>query len=217
MAAAEQFRPAPDDDRAAAVRRRVGLPDGAPYFLSLCTLEPRKNLRHVVRAFAALRETTDADPYLVLVGSEGWQFEELLEDIAAVGRNAVGRGAGGRVIATGFLPDEDLPAVYSGAAAFVYMSLYEGFGLPPLEAMQCGTAVIVSDNSSLPEVVGEAGVLLPADDLDGLVEAMRRVLEDAGHRDRLAAAGLARAALFNWDRCGEQTVTAYRDAVAALG
>ncbi len=212
LAAADRFRPVGDDAQIAAVRRRIGLPDGAPYFLSLCTLEPRKNLRHVVRAFAELRTRTDADPYLVLVGSKGWQFEELLGEIAAAGRAG---GGGSRVIATGFLPDGDLPAIYAGATAFVYLSLYEGFGLPPLEAMQCGTAVVTSDNSSLPEVVGDAGVMLPAGDREALVQTLSRLLEDRVYRDRLAAAGRERAAQFTWDRCGAQTVQLYQDAAAA--
>ena len=181
LAADDRFRPCDDPDRLAAVRATVGLPPDAPYFLSLCTLEPRKNLRHVLRAFRDVSAGTDADPYLVLAGAKGWQFDELLADVADLGRD--------RVLTPGFLPDDDLPALYSGATAFVYMSLYEGFGLPPLEAMRCGAAVVTSDNSSLPEVVGDAGVLLPCDDRDALAATMRRLLDDPAERDRLSGGG----------------------------
>ena len=118
-----------------------------------------------------------------------------------------------RVLVTGFAADEDLAALYSGAMMFVYPSRYEGFGLPVLEAMQCGVPVVTSDNSSLPEVVGEAGLMVPAEDGEALESAVLRLYEDEGLRRELAAKGLARAATFSWERTVDQTVAVYRRAV----
>lgn len=202
------FHPCGDEERQAAVRRRYGIPE-APYFLSLNTLEPRKNLDHAIRAFARLVEQERlADVYFVLVGSQGWKYDRILEAIAGAG------SARDRIIVTGYVADEDLAALYSGALAFVYPSLYEGFGLPPLEAMQCGVPVVTSNNSSLPEVVGDAGVMVDADDLDGLCGCLLQLHRDAEIRERMRERSLARARLFSWDRCVEQTLDAYRSTLA---
>lgn len=196
----------------AAMRDRVlarhGL-QGAPYFLSVCTLEPRKNLAMVVRTFFRLiRECPEVRENLVLVGVAGWKNEALDRELA--GNEVLAR----RIIRTGYVDDEDLPALYSGATAFVYLSRYEGFGLPVLEAMQCGSPVIASNATSLPEVVGAAGVLLDPDDAGGLAQAMRRVSQDEGLRAALSAASLARAGEFSWARFISGTVECYRKACA---
>jgi glycosyltransferase involved in cell wall biosynthesis len=115
-----------------------------------------------------------------------------------------------RIVCPGRIANEDLAALYSGALAFVYPSLYEGFGLPPLEAMQCGLPVISSNNSSLPEVVGDAGLTVAATDTDALCDALRRVVDDAGLRADLAARGLARAKLFSWEKTMDSLIAAYR-------
>ena len=156
---AETFRPCPDPERVADVRSRYGIPAG-PYLLSVCTFEPRKNLRHLIRSFVALLRSQPemADLSLVLTGGQGWMFEPVLAELDATGPLR------SRIITTGYLPDADLAPLYSGALAFLYLSRYEGFGLPPLEAMQCGTPVIAANTSSLPEVVGDAGILLSPDD-----------------------------------------------------
>ena len=210
LAAGPDFYPETDPARLAALRARLGLPPDAPYFLSLCTLEPRKNLDSVVRAFARLKASGEVatDTRLVLVGNLGWRTETLL---AALEEARPCRDA---IVLTGFVPDEDLAALYSGAQAFVYMSWMEGFGLPPLEAMQCGVPVICSNTSSLPEVVGDAGLLLAPDDLDGIAAAMSSLANDEGRRHLLAARGLERARLFSWERFVESNLAAYRAALA---
>jgi glycosyltransferase involved in cell wall biosynthesis len=209
LAASDRFYPHRDPEEARAIRARYGVPE-APYFLSVATLEPRKNLQHVVRCFArwAAQEKVD-DVNLVLVGEKGWGYEELMAEIETLG------ALRDRVIVTGRAEDEHLAALYSGGLAFAYLSHYEGFGLPPLEAMQCGVPVITSDRSSLPEVVGDAGLLLDPEDTDGLCAAFDRVWKDDDLRARMAAASLERARRFSWRRCLEDTLAAYRRAAAS--
>jgi glycosyltransferase involved in cell wall biosynthesis len=204
----ELFYPCTDVERQAAVRRRYGIPE-APYFLSLNTLEPRKNMDHAIRAFVHLVKQEHLDDLcFVLVGAWGWHYERILEAVTDAG------GVRDRIILTGYVADEDLAALYSGALGFVYPSLYEGFGLPPLEAMQCGVPVITSNTSSLPEVVGDAGILLGSSDLAGLSHALLQLHDSAEVRGQMAERSLARARLFSWDRCVQQTLQAYRIAVS---
>jgi glycosyltransferase involved in cell wall biosynthesis len=141
---------------------------------------------------------------LVVAGGKGWGYEPILAEIDRLGLTD-------DVRLIGFA--DDLPALYNGAAALVYPSRYEGFGLPPLEAMACGTAVITSDATSLPEVVGDAGVLVNPDDVDGFTAAMGRVLADTGFRAELAAAGRERADRFTWKACAMGMVAVYRTAL----
>ncbi|HEX8321726.1 glycosyltransferase family 1 protein [Longimicrobium sp.] len=205
---ARTFYPAGPEEQG-AVRRRLGIPEG-PYLLTLNTLEPRKNLESVIRAFARVaREPAARDLSLVLVGGRGWKAEGIDAALAEAGPVRE------RIVLAGYVPDEELAALYSGALAFVYMSLYEGFGLPPLEAMQCGVPVISSNTSSLPEVVGDAGILLPPTDLDAMCQAVLQVHGAPALRAELAARSLARADGFTWERCVAQTVAAYRVALAA--
>jgi len=116
-------------------------------------------------------------------------------------------------VLTGYVPDEELSALYSGALAFIYMSLYEGFGLPPLEAMQCGVPVIASNTSSLPEVVGDAGIMLDPQDVEGLSRAMKELITNVYFNEELARRSAEQAARFKWDRCVEETTAAYRFAL----
>lgn len=186
-----------------AVRSRYGIAPG-PYLLSVCTLEPRKNLRHLLHCFRRLcMEGKLADISLVLVGAVGWKSESLL---AMLDEHQELRG---RVVLAGYVPDADLAALYSGARAFVYLSLYEGFGLPVLEAMQCGTPVITSDSSSLPEVVGDAAICVSPDDAEALAEALVSATTDDTLAADFARRGLQRAALFSWERTAEESVRAY--------
>ncbi len=210
LAAGPAFYPETDAERIATVRARVGLPPAVPYFLSLCTLEPRKNLDGVIRAFARLKleGRVDRETRLVLVGNLGWKTENIFAALDEV------RACRESILLTGFLPDEDLAPLYSGALGFVYLSWLEGFGLPPLEAMQCGVPVICSNTSSLPEVVGDAGVLVSPDDSDAIAGAMETLALDDGHRRDLAARALERARLFSWERFLQQTLAAYRQALA---
>lgn len=195
------FRPVPNmDGRDVLAANGLGF---GKYFLSVGTLEPRKNIVTVIEAFSKLRpEIQDKYP-LVLVGMRGW----LTGGIEAKMQPLIDKGL---IKALGYIPDEQMPMLYSGAAAFLFPSLYEGFGLPPLEAMACGTPVIVSKSSSIPEVVGDAGALFEPMDVDGISEAMRRVVDDPAWREELSARGIERAAGFSWKRTAQQTIAVYR-------
>jgi glycosyltransferase involved in cell wall biosynthesis len=202
-AAKEVFYREESPERIDAVKARYGIPAGQ-YLLSLCTLEPRKNLPHLLRCFHRLiRQERLPDLWLALVGATGWKSDALY---ALLEEHPDLRA---RVVLAGYVPDADLAALYSGARAFVYPSLYEGFGLPALEAMQCGTPVITSDSSSLPEVVGDAGLCVPPTDADALSEALLRLVTDDALAADLARRGQTRSALFSWDMTAEATVRAY--------
>jgi len=205
LAAADFFRPVTDPDVIAATRSRYQLPEGE-YLLCLAAPQPRKNLAHLIRSFFRLLDEQHLpDTYLVLSGSKdhGWMYDEIL---AATESSSKHRS---RLIFTGYVADEDLPALYSGAAAFVFPSLYEGFGLPALESMACGTPVITSNTTSLPEVAGDAALLVDPADPDELCEAMSTILSDHSLREELRRKGLIRAAEFSWKRCAELTAEVY--------
>ncbi|WP_376791892.1 glycosyltransferase family 4 protein [Thermoflexus sp.] len=189
-----RFRPRPLEE-VAAFRARYGLPD--PFILYVGTLEPRKNLEVLLEAVARL---TPPVP-LILVGGKGWKpaFLPRLWDLEREGR--------ARWI--GFVPDAELPLWYNAATLFAYPSRYEGFGMPPLEAMACGTPVIAARASSLPEVVGEAGLLIDPGDVEGWVEGIRSLVRDAELRETLRGRGLARARRFTWEATAEATVALY--------
>ncbi|MBU1138336.1 MAG: glycosyltransferase family 4 protein [Proteobacteria bacterium] len=205
-ASPELYYPELDQDVINEVKQKFHIPDGR-YFLTLATVEKRKNLQMSMKCFREiLKEPGCEDLSFVLVGTRGWKVKELLEEIDndPILQN--------RVIFTGFIPDKYLSAIYSGAEAFLYPSLYEGFGLPPLEAMQCGLPVIASNTSSLPEVVGDAGILVDPEDKDQICQAMMHLLGDRAVRDEYAQKGLVRAGEFSWRRCAEQTVAGYHRA-----
>lgn len=205
----EIFYPCTDLARQDAVRGRLGIPPG-PYLLSLGILDVRKNVEAAVEAFTALvlREGC-RDLSLVVVGPAGSGFAGVERAVAKA------RAQGARVVMAGFVPDEDLASLYSGALGFVFPSLHEGFGIPPLEAMQCGTPVIASNRSSIPEVMGDAGLVVDPQDSEALCHAMYRLYHDAPLRESLRARSLARAALFSWDRTARETLAAYRAAIGA--
>jgi glycosyltransferase involved in cell wall biosynthesis len=161
------------------------------YILFTGTLEPRKNILGILEAYSLLPTTLQKKYQLVLAGGKGWldgSIQKKLEELTMLD-----------IILTGYVPDEDLPALYSGALLFVYPSFYEGFGMPPLEAMACGVPVITSNNSSLPEVVGDAGIMIDADDTDALVDSMKRVLTDNELAKKMRKAGLIQAKKFSWN------------------
>lgn len=184
-------------------RAKAGLP--ARFLLSVGTLEPRKNLTTLLQAYARVRDQLAGIP-LVLVGGKGWGYDVLFEQIKSLGLED-------RVRLTGFVAPEDLPFYYAAATAFVYPSLYEGFGLPPLEAMGVGTPVITSNAGSLREVAGDAAIAVDALDVAGLAEALVRVVTEESLRDELRRRGFQRAERFSWQRVADQTL----DLLQAVG
>jgi glycosyltransferase involved in cell wall biosynthesis len=199
------FRPR-DQAGCAAVLKEHGL-EYRSFILCVGTLEPRKNLEFVIRAFLDLPAAFRQRRPLVLVGMKGW----LTSRIESSMRSMVDSG---QVRPLGFTTDEDLAALYASAMVLVYPSLYEGFGLPPLEAMACGTPVIVSNRASLPEVVGNAGELVEPTDTDRLKELLKRFAEDPLHWQSRARQSLQRSAEFSWERCARETLQIYRKVVA---
>lgn len=198
-----------DADRIDAVRRKYGIPEG-PYALGVNTPDLRKNVPRAVHAFArAAYDSRGVMGSLVLTGHPGPGSDRVL---AAIAEHPDLRG---RIILTGYVPDEDLAPLYSGAQVFVYNSIYEGFGLPPLEAMQCGTPVITSNSASLPEVVGDGGVMVAPEDLEALAGAMLDLAADADRRSHLRQRALAQARHFGWALSTAATLRAYRTALHA--
>jgi len=196
-----------DYARNAEIRQRFGLPES--YILYVGTIQPRKNLDMLIKAYARLRGEGVTAKKLVIAGRKGWLYDSLFARILDMGLEA-------EVIFTGFVPDEELPGLYDGACLFVYLSFFEGFGLPPLEAMSRGVPVVTSNTTSLPEVVGDAGVMVSPYSLDEVVEGMRRILTDPALAEKLSQAGKARALQFSWERTARETLTIYRQVAGAL-
>lgn len=190
----QRFYPRPVEE-VQRTRRLLGLPSSR-YVLSLSTVEPRKNLRRLLAAWASRVRDLPDDVWLILAGSKGPR--QVFKDLD------LGPGLP-RVHLTGFVPDKHLPALYSGALAVVYVSLYEGFGLPALEGMACGAVPIAADNTALPEVVGDAGLLVDPFAVDAIGAAMKRLVEDCVLRDKLQQAAIRRSRQFTWDRAAAKT------------
>jgi glycosyltransferase involved in cell wall biosynthesis len=183
-----------------SVVRKYGLRQ--PFLLYVGTIEPRKNLATLIKAYHELLSSTRHRPQLVLAGGRGWLYDEIFKLVDELQLSE-------EIRFTGYVPDEDLPALYSAAEAFIYPSLYEGFGLPPLEAMACGTPVVTSNVSSLPEVIGAAGLSISPRDQPGLTSALAHLLGDAGMRAHYRDLGLERAAQFSWERAAHETQAIY--------
>ena len=198
------FYPVADQSTVQATRNQYDLGD-SPYLLSLATFEPRKNIDHLIRCFLRVARSGDipADVKLVLVGTKGWKFDTIMAELAQ------DTGLRSRIVVTGFVPDAQLAPLYSEALGFMYPSLYEGFGLPPLEAMQCGLPVITSNIPSLREVVGDAGISVPPADVDALCQAIITIADSASLRADLSAKSLQRAKLFSWDKCITEHIALY--------
>jgi glycosyltransferase involved in cell wall biosynthesis len=183
----------------AAVRHKYGLPD--QFFLSLGTIEPRKNLTSLLEAYHALRNE-GSSLGLVIAGKKGWLYSGFFNRMRELGLER-------DVLFPGFVPDQDLPALYSAADLFVFPSLYEGFGLPVLEALACGTPVVASNASSLPEVAGEAALLVDPSSVEALVTAVKAVVGNRRLREDLHERGPKQAARFNWQTAARETLAVY--------
>ncbi|MGA8231044.1 MAG: glycosyltransferase family 1 protein [Candidatus Acidiferrales bacterium] len=184
------------------LRQKYSLPQ--EFLLCVATLEPRKNLSRLLGAFQSLRESGRTAASLVIVGREGWLYDRIFAEILAAGLRD-------EVIFTGHVADEDLAGLYSLARAFVYPSLYEGFGLPCIEAMACGCPVVTSNRGALLEVTGQAAVHADPEDLASIASAIERILRDESLRQTLVERGLERAKLFTWDRYAYEMMKAFED------
>jgi glycosyltransferase involved in cell wall biosynthesis len=185
-----------------------GLPER--YILSLGNLEPRKNLPLLVNAYASLPGDLQERYPLVIAGAKAWHHHELNKTLSSLERK-------GKIILTGYIPQGVLPNLHKNASLFVYPSLYEGFGLPVLEAMASGVPVITSNTTSLPEVVGDAGLLVDPQNVDALREGISRLLADDTLRRDISGKGLERARLFSWEKCCRETLAVYERVIGATG
>ncbi|MDI3534966.1 MAG: hypothetical protein PWQ82_1331 [Thermosediminibacterales bacterium] len=188
-----------DTQKIQSVKEKYGIK--GDYILFVGTLEPRKNIERLLLAYRILLNK-NVKENLVIVGRTGWLYERIF-------KTARDLGIEDRVCFTGFVEDEDMPAIYSGAKVFVYPSLYEGFGLPPLEAMECRVPVVVSDRSSLPEVVGSSGMYVDPYDENSIAEGIHKLLIDEELRNNLSVAGLERAKNFDWEKAAKRVVAIY--------
>lgn len=201
LAAAPGFMPVKETDE--VLDRCSHITSGRPFFLYAGVLSKHKNVAGIIQAFDIFRSRYSEQFRLVICGGDGWRHEEI-HDAA---KNSAFRDS---IIFTGHVEDELLPLLMNGATGFVMPSYYEGFGLPALEAMACGTPVIASNVSSLPEIVGDAGLLVDPDDTDAIAHAMFRIADDAQLRAELSEKSLARSAAFSWERCARETLEVYR-------
>jgi glycosyltransferase involved in cell wall biosynthesis len=187
-------------EKITAVRQKYHLGE-APYLLSVGTVQPRKNYQMLIQAFAPL--AAKFPHHLIIAGGKGWLYDEMMAEVEK-------QGVAERVHFIGFVDDEDLPALYSGAALYLFPSLYEGFGLPMLEAMACGVPVIASDVSSLPEVGAETAVLLPPHDLIQWTQKIDTLLSDSAQRQKMTEAGYKQVQKFSWQKASTQLLTLYQ-------
>lgn len=202
----ESFRPVADHERIKAVRARYQLPER--FLLFVGNLEPRKNVVGLIEAFKLLKGRRRPDHKLVVAGRKAWLYGPIFERVIRLGLEK-------DILFTGFVPDEDLPVMYSLADVFVFPSLYEGFGLPPLEAMACGAPTVTTNVSSLPELVGDAAVCVSPGDTEEIADAIERLLENDDLRQQYARAGLERARRFRWEETARAVKEVYRKALEA--
>lgn len=206
LAAPESFAPVADEREVLRVRELYKIE--GDYILTVGSIQPRKNLTRLISAYSALRRARPQAnlPKLALVGKRAWLYDETLRRIENCGLQDL-------TVLTGYVSESDLPALYTGALCFVYPSYFEGFGLPPLEAMQCGAPVIAGNLTSLPEVVGDAGLLVDPFDEAALAQAIGRMIDDSNLRARLRLKGLERARQFSWRETARLTLQAYQRAI----
>jgi glycosyltransferase involved in cell wall biosynthesis len=202
----EKLKEPVTENKIKEVAQKYGLPKD--YLLHVGTLEPRKNLEFLIDVFhEALKDERNQDLHLVVTGKKGWYYEGLF---AKVKKLKLGK----KVIFTGYLDEDDKVALYKGAKIFTFPSLYEGFGLPPLEAMAAGVPVISSNTSSMPEVIGEAGILLSPRDKEGWVREITHLNNDAALHRELTAKNKAQVEKFSWHKTAEKTIKVYEEAMA---
>jgi glycosyltransferase involved in cell wall biosynthesis len=202
LAAAERFSPVRDENELDRVRNKYGI--NGKYILTVGSIQPRKNIPRLIRAYSMLCEERNLEPLpkLVVVGKRGWLYEDTL----ATAESSTVRD---RIILTGYVDDKDLPALYSAASCFVYPSYFEGFGIPPLEAMRCGTPTITGDRTCFPEIIGDAGLLVDPFDERAIMRGIVRVLTEQTLRDELIEKGLERANSYDWLKTARQTLDVY--------
>lgn len=199
-AAPEQFRPVTDPAGLQAIRHKYQLPD--QFLLYVGTIEPRKNLSRLVQALGILHQQGYTCP-LLLAGPVGWMMEDFEQEIATLGLKQA-------IHYLGYVPIEDLPGLYSLATVFAFPSLYEGFGLPPLEAMACGAAVLTSNRSSLAEICDEAALLVNPESPEAIAHGLQLLLDNVELRHEFGRRGIVRAQSFSWQRAAHETATVYR-------
>jgi len=202
LAASTRFKPVDDDEEINRVRQRYGIK--GDYILTLGSIQPRKNMPRLIRAFAALCRESSVHPLptLVVAGKRAWLYEETLE----AAENSRVRE---QILFTGYIPEADLPALYTGAKCFVYPSYFEGFGIPPLEAMRCGTPTITGNRTCFPEIIGDGGLLVDPFDEEAIRDAIMRVLTNQTLSDELRQRGMLRAHHFDWRETARQTLQVY--------
>jgi glycosyltransferase involved in cell wall biosynthesis len=197
------FKPENNPQRIKEIKRKYGI--NGKYILYIGNLEPRKNIARLIEAFDQLVKAGNIDHKLVVTGKKSWLYDDIFETVNRLGLSS-------EVIFTGYAPYEDLPFLLNGADTFIYPSLYEGFGLPPLEAMACGTPVITSNVSSLPEVVGDAGILVDPLNVDEIAKAIYKVLSDKNLQEEMRKKGLERAKMFSWEKVARETIRLLEEA-----
>ena len=200
-AAQPSFKPMKDQAEVEEARRRYGI-DG-PFIYHVGNIEPRKNLVRLIKAYLILRDRLGGGVRLAITGQKGWLTKKLMKALGGV-------ELGQDVVYTGYVPHEDLPLLMNAAEVFVFPSLYEGFGLPVLEAMSCGTPVVTSNLSSLPEIVGDAAVLVDPYDEESIASGLQKVLEDQEFKNSLSVKGLEQAGRFSWSEAALKTLDVYR-------
>ena len=199
----EKFYPCRDRERIEAVKNSLGI--NGEYFLYVGTIEPRKNLRRLISAYSLIVRKIGADaPKLVLAGGKGWLNDDIYSRVKALALEDM-------VIFTEYVPSEDMTPLISGATAFVFPSLYEGFGMPPLEAMACGVPVLVSGEASLPEVTGDCALVCDAYSVKSIASGMYRLFADGKLRKTLAEKGHKRAGVFTWERSAQALFDVYKE------
>lgn len=208
LAAPANFAPVLDEKELQRVRHTYDIE--GDYILSVGSIQPRKNLTRLIKAYTNLHHLWSSSkvPKLVLVGRCAWLYQETLQAVRSSGFED-------SIILTGKVPQGDLPALYSGSLCFVYPSYFEGFGLPPLEAMKCGTPVLVGNTTSLPEVVGDAGIQIDPFDVDAICQQLACLIEDSNLREQLRLKGLAQAERFDWRETARRTLAVYEQVFAA--